>query len=64
METGVYWRFELPEEVEKRTVNEGRVVDFFDFHQLARGNGYGDDGVRCDRYKGRQTAHQEDKQFW
>ena len=26
METGVYWRFDLPEEVQKRTVKGGRAV--------------------------------------
>ena len=35
METGVYWRFDLPEKVQKRTVKGGRaVVDLISINLL------------------------------
>ena len=43
MKTGVYWRFNLQEEVQKRTVKGGAGGSQFDFHQPARGNGNGDE---------------------
>ena len=55
METGVYWTFDRPEEVQKRTVKEaGRSR--FDFQQLARGNGGGKNGVPDDRNDGTETS--------
>ena len=55
METGVYWTFDQPEEVQKRTVKEaGRSR--FDFQQLARGNGDGENSVSYDRNDGTETS--------
>ena len=35
MKTGVYWRFDLPEEVQRRTIKGGQVVtDLISIHLL------------------------------
>lgn len=56
METGVYWRFVLPEEVQRRTIRGDQAVGWFEFHQLVGDRGYDDDDVHDGRHERRETG--------
>ena len=55
METGVYWKFDLLEEVQKRTIGRGRQLTI-DFLKFAGGHGFGHDCVRDGRHEGEETG--------